>query len=145
MLLYVASLNERAIENLMVSYAYANDDANIKRLGDLFEKAVITIDKITASGRKEIEALAGQLIVPGADGWSSTTHEITNIMIEMNTDGKSAQGSTYWTLYQTVSGTLRVAVISGRYQDKFELINKQWIFKVRNASILWKLDEAMFK
>jgi len=30
--------NERAIENLIVSYAYANDDANIKRLAIFLKK-----------------------------------------------------------------------------------------------------------
>jgi len=136
--------NERAIENLMVSYAYTNDDANIKGLGDIFEQASIKIDKVSASGRAEIEALAAQLITLREDGRSSTTHEITNIVIHIDEDGLIASGRAYWTLYQTVSGTPREAVMSGRYEDQFEKLEGTWMFKVRNASILWKINEALF-
>jgi len=137
--------DERSISNLMVSYAYANDDANIKELGELFKDASIKIGDIAATGRGEIEALAGNLIQPRADGRSSTTHELTNIVIEINEDGISAKGSAYYTLYKTISGTPREAILSGRYSDYFEKQNGQWIFKQRNASLLWMLDETMFK
>ena len=137
--------DERAISNLMVSYAYANDDANIEKLGELFKNASIKIGDIAASGREEIEALAGNLIEARADGRSSTTHEITNIMIEIDEKGISAHGNAYWTLYKTISGTPREAILSGRYEDYLVKQNNEWIFKERNASLLWMLDESMFK
>jgi len=137
--------DERAISNLMVSYAYANDDANIKKLGELFKDASIKIGDIAASGREEIEALAGNLIEARSDGRSSTTHEITNIMIEIDEKGISARGNAYWTLYKTISAAPREAILSGRYEDYFIKQNNEWIFKERNASLLWMLDESMFK
>lgn len=137
--------NERAISNLMVSYAYANDDADIKKLGDMYKEATIKIDHITASGREEVEVLAGNLINVRSDGRSSQTHEITNIIIEVDEDEATAKGSAYWTLYKTISGTPREAVLSGRYHDKLINLHGEWIFKERIATILWKVDESIFK
>lgn len=132
--------NERAIENLMVSYAYANDDADIKGLGEIFKDAVFRLDATTLTGREEIEGLAGSMIQVREDGRSATTHEMTNIVINIDADGTTASGRAYWTLYQTVSGSPRQAVLSGRYEDKLVFTNGQWSFVERNAAILWKLS-----
>lgn len=137
--------DERAIANLMVSYAYANDNGDIKKLGDLFANATIKIGEITATGRDEIVALAKNLIEIREDGRSSTTHEMTNIIIEVSEDGLSAQASAYWTLYKTISGSPREAVLSGRYSDHFLKNESTWFFKSRYASLLWKLDVTMFQ
>jgi hypothetical protein len=137
--------NERAIANLIVSYAFANDDADITRLGDIFESAVFKLAGITATGREEIEAVAGSIIQVTSEGRSSTTHEITNIMIEVDDTGTSAKARSYWTLYQTISGQPRQAVLSGRYEDIFKFDGSKWTFKERVATILWKLDLSMFQ
>ena len=50
--------SERAIENLISSYAFLNDDADIAGLGQLFVGAVFTLDETTARGREEIEQRA---------------------------------------------------------------------------------------
>ena len=42
--------SERAIENLISSYAFLNDDADIAGLGELFADAVCTLDETTARG-----------------------------------------------------------------------------------------------
>ena len=137
--------NERAIANLIVSYAFANDDADITRLGDIFESAVFKLAGITATGREEIEAVAGSIIQVTSEGRSSTTHEITNIMIEVDDTGTSAKARSYWTLYQTISGKPRQAVLSGRYEDMFKFDSSKWTFKERVATILWKQDLSMFQ
>jgi len=130
--------HERAIENLMVSYAYANDDADIKLLGSLYKDAVFHIDEVSAKGSGEIEAIAGSMIQIMENGRSATTHEITNIIIEIDTNGETATGRAYFTLYKTLSGNPREAIMSGRYADKF-FFDQGWHFKERKASVLWKL------
>jgi len=132
--------HERAIENLMVSYAYENDDANIIKLGEIFNKATFRLDNIVLESREEIERLANHMIILREDGRSSTTHELTNIIIEIDSDGSSATGKAYWTLYQSVSGSPRQAVMSGRYEDKLSFVDHKWIFAERNATTLWKLN-----
>jgi len=131
--------SERDIENLMVSYAYVNDDADIKGLGELFKDATFRLDDNSATGRQELEAIAGSMIMLRDDGRSATTHEITNIMIEIDADGKTATGKAYWTLYKTISGSPREAVLSGRYLDKLVYRENHWSFLERNATTLWKL------
>ena len=132
---------ERAIENLMVSYAYINDDGNIKGLGDLFSDATFRLDNHSATGRQELEAIAGSMITLRDDSRSATTHEITNIMIEIDADGITATGKAYWTLYKTISGSAREAILSGRYLDKLVYRENQWSFLERNATTLWKLAQ----
>ena len=134
--------NERAIENLMVSYAYANDDADIKQLGQLFKDATFKLDAVTAIGSDEIEAIAITMIEVMPNGRSSTTHELTNIIIAIDVKAGTATGNAYWTLYKTIPGTPRMAVLSGRYHDAFILKDGQWYFKERNATILWKLTTS---
>jgi ketosteroid isomerase-like protein len=59
--------SERAIENLISSYAFLNDDADIAGLGELFADAVCTLDETTARGRDEIEQLARGIIQVNED------------------------------------------------------------------------------
>jgi hypothetical protein len=135
---HVSLSSERAIENLISSYAFRNDDADIVGIGELFADAVCTLDGVTARGRQEVETLARNIIDVGADGRSTTSHEITNIMIEVDEVGGTAIGRAYWTLYQAVSGTPRQPVLAGRYLDRFERRNGQWRFAERIATSLWK-------
>ncbi|RBQ06730.1 nuclear transport factor 2 family protein [Pedobacter miscanthi] len=133
--------DERAIENLMVAYAFANDDADIARLGELFKDATFWIDQMSAKGKEEISAVATSMIQVLENGRSATTHEITNIIIEIAQDGLSASAQAYWTLYKTVSGEPRTAVMSGRYSDKFTFGKDNWHFLERKASVLWQLEK----
>jgi ketosteroid isomerase-like protein len=131
--------SERAIANLMALYAYRNDDADIAGLGELYAEAVFTLDGTAARGRDEIEARARGIIQVREDGRSATTHEITNIMIDVDEEMGTAVGRAYWTLYQTVSGKPRVAILSGRYLDRFERRHGEWRFTERTATSLWQL------
>ena len=135
---HVSLSSERAIENLIASYAFLNDDADIAGLGELFADAVCTLDGTTARGSEEVETLARTIIDVGADGRSTTSHEITNIMLDIDEVAGTAVGRAYWTLYQAVSGTPRQPVLGGRYLDRFERRNGRWRFAERIATSLWK-------
>src|SRR6202158_3049676 len=74
--------SERAIENLIASYAFLNDDADVAGLGELFADAVCTLDGTPARGSHEVETLARTIINVGEDGRSTTSHEFTNIMLD---------------------------------------------------------------
>jgi len=136
--------HEQAIANLIVSYAFANDDADFEKLGDIFSDSVFRLAEITANGKGEIEAVARKIIQITEDGRSTTTHETTNIMIEIDGSSNTAQARSYWTLYKTISGEPRQAIMSGRYQDRFTYDSSRWTFKEREATILWKLDNSIF-
>lgn len=131
--------DERAIANLMVEYAYRNDDLDVAGLGDLFAESAFTLDGQTVRGREEVVSLAGQMIQPRDDGRSATTHEITNVMVEVDLPAGTAVGQAYWTLYATVTGQPREALQSGRYLDAFENRSGTWRFTERVATTLWRL------
>jgi hypothetical protein len=132
--------SERAIANLLAAYAFRNDDADIAGLGNLFADAVFTLDGSTAHGKAEIEAMAAAIIPIGADGRSATSHEITNISIEIDEVTGKATAQSYWTLYHAVSGKPRQAFLAGRYQDAFTRREGRWAFTRRDAQIRWSTD-----
>jgi hypothetical protein len=134
---HVSVSSERDIANLIASYAFLNDDADIAGLGDLFADAVCSLDGTTARGRQEIETLARTIINVGQDGRSTTSHEITNIMLDIDEEAGTAVGQAYWTLYQAVSGSPRQPVMAGRYHDRFERRNGAWRFAEWTAITLW--------
>jgi hypothetical protein len=134
---HVSLSSERAIENLIASYAFLNDDADIAGLGELFADAVCTLDGTTARGSEEVETLARTIINVGADGRSTTSHEITNIMLDVDEVAGTAVGQAYWTVYQAVSGTPRQPILAGRYHDRFERRDGVWRFAEWTATTLW--------
>src|SRR4030088_3520434 len=93
--------SEQAIENLISSYAFVNDDADAAALGELFADAAITLDDTSASGREEIEALASAMIQTTPDGPSTTSHIISNLMIEADEGAGTAEARSYWTLLRS--------------------------------------------
>jgi hypothetical protein len=135
---HVSVSSERAIANLIASYAFLNDDADIAGLGELFADAVCTLNGTTARGRKEVETLARTIINVRWDGRSTTSHEITNIMLDIDEVAGTAIGRAYWTLYLAVSGTPRQPVMAGRYLDRFERRGAAWRFAERTATSLWQ-------
>ena len=132
--------DERAIENLMVEYAYRNDDFDIRGLGELFADAAFSLDGLTVQNRAEVEALAAQIIEVRDDGRSATTHEITNVMVQVDPANATAVGRAYWTLYLTITGQPRQALQSGRYDDSFRKSGDRWSYVERRATTLWRLE-----
>jgi hypothetical protein len=114
---HVLVSSERAIENLIASYAFLNDDADITGLGELFATRTI--------------------INVGQDGRSTTSHEITNIMLDIDEVAGTAVGRAYWTVYQAVSGSPRQPILAGRYHDRFQRRDGVWRFAEWTATTLW--------
>jgi hypothetical protein len=129
--------SERAIENLISSYAYLNDDVDIPGLGDLFAGAVFTLDDATARGRDEIEERARAIIQVNDDGTSQTRHTITNLIIEVDDEAGTATARAYWTVLQSVRGLPQQPVLAGRYQNRFERHDGTWRFTELNATTTW--------
>jgi hypothetical protein len=129
--------SERAIENLISSYAFLNDDADITGLGQLFAGATFTLDGTTARGREEIEQYARAMIQVSDDGTSRTRHNITNLIIEVDEGAGTATARAYWTVLQSVPGLPLQPVLAGRYQNRFERHGGTWRFTELNATTTW--------
>jgi len=134
--------SERAIENLISSYAFLNDDADVPALGELFADALYTLDDTSARGRPQIEAIAGAMIQTNPDGTSTTRHTISNLIIEVDDEAGTAEARAYWTLLQSVPGLPLEPVRSGRYHDRFERQDGAWRFVERTATTTWAAGRA---
>jgi 3-phenylpropionate/cinnamic acid dioxygenase small subunit len=129
--------SERAIENLISSYAFLNDDADFAGLGELFADAVFTLDETTARGREEVEQGARGIIQVNEDGTSQTRHNITNLIIEVDEEAGTATARAYWTVLQAVRGLPQQPVLTGRYQNRFERHDGTWRFTELKATTTW--------
>ena len=129
--------SERAIENLISSYAYLNDDADITGLGDLFADAAFTLDGATARGRDQIAERARAIIQVNDDGTSRTRHHITNLIIEVDEQAGTATARAYWTVLQSVPGLPQQPLLAGRYRNRFERRDGAWRFTELNATTTW--------
>ena len=129
--------SERAIENLISSYAYLNDDTDIAGLGDLFADATFTLDGATARGRDEVEERARDMIPVNLDGTSRTRHHITNLIIEVDEEAGTATARAYWTVLSSARGLPQQPVLAGRYQNRFERHDGTWRFTELKATTTW--------
>ena len=129
--------SEQAIENLISSYAFVNDDADAAALGELFADAAITLDDTSASGREEIEALASAMIQTNPDGTSTTSHIISNLMIEADEGAGTAEARSYWTLLRSEPGLPLEPIRRGRYHDRFRRQDGALRFVERTATTTW--------
>jgi 3-phenylpropionate/cinnamic acid dioxygenase small subunit len=77
------------------------------------------------------------MIQTNPDGTSTTSHMITNLMIEVDEDAGTAEARSYWTLLQSVPGLPLEPIRSGRYQDRFRRRNGAWRFVERTATTAW--------
>jgi ketosteroid isomerase-like protein len=132
--------SEQAIQNLISSYAFLNDDADVSALGELFADAVFTLDDTSARGREAIEAVAGAMIQTNPDGTSTTSHTISNLIIEVDKNAGTAEARAYWTLVQSVPGLPLEPIRNGRYHDRFERRAGAWRFVERTATTSWAAE-----
>jgi hypothetical protein len=135
-----SSSSERAIENLISSYAFLNDDGDVRGLGELFADAAFTLDGRTAQGREEIEAIAGTVIEKNPVGTSRTSHTISNLIIEVDEDAGTAEARSYWTRLQPLPGLRLVPIRHGRDHDRFECRDGACRFVARTATTRWAAD-----
>jgi hypothetical protein len=77
-------------------------------------------------------------------GWSFTTHQITNVPIELSKDRRSAGVETYYVAFHpgTEPGTELSTMFTtgGRYLDRFELRSGTWKIAARLCTVDWAWD-----
>ena len=62
------------------------------------------------------------------DGSPRTRHVITNSIIEIGQDERSAEARTYFTVLQCLPDFPLQMVAAGRYHDRFEVADGEWRF-----------------
>lgn len=121
-----------SIKNLVYSYAELLDTGDIEGLGRLFTAATLR----THGSSDVLEgAQAVQRLIEDSvhlyDGIPATKHLVTNVIVAVDDDRRSATARSYYTALQARPELPLQPIIAGRWHDRFERDDDQWRFADR--------------
>ena len=125
--------SNRAIENLIATYAECVDGGDFRGVGVLLAAATFSGAAGSVSGQDAIEKMLRDSLIVYDDGTPRTKHITTNIAIEVDEEAGTAVSRSYFTVLQAVPGPAVQPIVSGRYQDRFERRDGHWRFVERNV------------
>jgi hypothetical protein len=125
----------RAIENLMAAYAELVDCGDFAGAGTLLSAATFTGGGPSVRGAAAIETMLRNTVILYDDGTPKTKHLSTNISIEVDEDARTGTARSYFTVLQSLPGLRLQPIASGRYHDRFERHDGEWVFAERRVSI----------
>lgn len=119
-----------AIPNLLYRYAMHFDEGDLLAAARMFDHGAVVVGAQRIVGAPRIVAMWQQW-VRLYDGKPCTRHLVTNPIIELSDDARSAGCLSQWTVLQATPDYPLQAVASGRYQDRFAIIDGAWRFTER--------------
>jgi hypothetical protein len=129
------SRNAGQISYLICRYAECIDSGDLESLADLLSEAGFGADSgPLARGRDRILDLYRKTVRIYDDGTPRTKHLVTNIVIEVDEGATSASARSYWTVLQATPDKPLGPILSGRYNDKFERREGEWLFTERRIT-----------
>lgn len=123
------------IENLIATYAELVDNGDFGGLGALLADATFTGSGSPVSGAAAIEQMFRDMWIVYADGTPRTKHITTNVIIDADEGAGAATGRSYVTVFQARPGLTLQAIMSGRYQDRFQRRDGHWRFTERQVRV----------
>jgi 3-phenylpropionate/cinnamic acid dioxygenase small subunit len=127
-----------AITDLLFRYAELMDLGDFAAVAALFHHARIRIGPgddglIDAAAMQEIWE---QNVIRYPDGTPRTKHVTTNVIVEIDPDGRRARARSYYTVFQQVTDGPLQPIIAGRYHDRFARIDGDWWFAERDYTLV---------
>jgi SnoaL-like protein len=124
-----------AIANLVATYAERVDLGDFRGVGQLFAhgafRAVLPDGSVAATeGAAAVEAMMQGMVLT-YDGIPATKHVTTNLIIEVDDEGRTATCRSYFTVLQQRPDLPLQPIIAGRYHDQFEAVEGAWRFTDR--------------
>jgi 3-phenylpropionate/cinnamic acid dioxygenase small subunit len=130
------------ISKLIFGYAEALDDGDLARVRDLFERAEVEPQRgwVIRGGDAVARMFQEHTIFYDdkgpADPWKPgakphTRHCVTNLVIEVADDGRSATAKSYVIVFQARPELSLQPVFRNRYFDRFACENGVWFFTRR--------------
>jgi hypothetical protein len=122
-----------AINRLMLAYCSNIDKGQLDDMAALFSRG--TWIPSPGSPLKGQDAVAGFLndFVILYDGVPKTRHVISNVLIDLADDVKSATAESYVIIYQAVDDSGPQIILQGYYNDTFTLDDGVWCFNERHV------------
>ena len=120
-----------SVRALVVAYAERLDAGDLDGVATLFEHGVFRSSRGGAplEGRAAVRQMYDPVILYD-EGTPRTKHVLGNIEIYVEEVG-TARASCTFVVFQAVPGVELRAVLSGRYQDRFEVVDGEWRFVER--------------
>lgn len=124
--------DEHQILNLLYSYCELQDAADFAGVAELFRHSGYRVHNGEEHfGYDEVHALKTAHDKVYDDDTLRTKHVMTNTIIELDPDGRSARTRSYFTVYQATPQLPLQCVIAGRYHDVLEKVDGAWRFRDR--------------
>lgn len=122
----------QAIKNLIFSYAELLDTGDLERVGRLFERATLRMHGAEGAlqGAEAVQQLLETAVIR-YDGIPSTKHLVSNVLVEVDDDRRSASARSYYTALQARPELPLQPILAGRWHDRFERRGDQWSFSDR--------------
>jgi 3-phenylpropionate/cinnamic acid dioxygenase small subunit len=124
------------IEALVYRYAELIDEGDFAGVGDLFAAAQFRAFVDGAPTDPPAGADAARQLLESTtrrydDGTPRTKHVITNLVVQVDESGEQASARSYYTVFQQVDTHPLQPIMSGRYEDRFALVDGAWRFADR--------------
>lgn len=116
------------IPNLIYRYANAIDAADFDGAAAMFDHGHVIVNGQEIKGAKNIKAMWESWIRLYSDGTPRTRHIITNPIIELSDDEKTATCCAQWTVLQATDELPLQPIATGRYHDRFAIIDGAWSY-----------------
>jgi 3-phenylpropionate/cinnamic acid dioxygenase small subunit len=120
-----------AVVKLINRYAELLDSGDLDGVADLFSRAAwsSSLGGAPLVGRDQVRRAYDRVKL--YDGRPLTRHLMSNVVVDLDTDGRSARSRCYFTVLQQPPGRPPRIVLAGRYHDRFELSGPSWHFAER--------------
>jgi hypothetical protein len=128
--------SNKSILRLMNEYCYRIDSGDLQGFADLFEHGTWLVQGDPEGGDTGSSAVMETLQnIILYDGKPNTKHVMSNIQVEIDDGGDSAQAQCYITVYQAVAPDFPLQpIFVGHYRDSFARVGGEWHFTMRDIS-----------
>jgi hypothetical protein len=120
-----------SITKLIYTYAERIDAGDFAGVAQMLAHATLTSEGSddAFSGADAVQGLYEQSTRRYEDGTPRTKHVMTNVIVEVDDDARSATSRSYFTVFQAVPGALALQpVIAGRYRHRYAQVDGHWRF-----------------
>jgi 3-phenylpropionate/cinnamic acid dioxygenase small subunit len=127
-----------AITDLLFRYAELMDLGDFAGVTELFRHARIRVGP-GDGGFVDADAMRviwEENVIRYPDGTPRTKHVTTNVVVELDADGRTARSRSYYTVFQQVEDGPLQPIIAGRYHDAFEQVDGEWRFSERDYTLV---------
>jgi 3-phenylpropionate/cinnamic acid dioxygenase small subunit len=128
----------RQIENLIYTYAERIDNGDLEAVAELFRHAEIVAPAHDSrrAGYDEVLAMYQHSCrIYQQTGTPLTRHLTTNVIIELEDNGRSATARSYFTVIQATPALPLQPIIAGHYRDNFTKAAAGWQFSRREMTV----------